>query len=364
MLTKILDIFIFFINSALVFLKYGLIGNRINIDASTMCQLRCPTCWQNKKDLNLCSNRYLNFCDFKNFIDKYHYFKIIELANFGEIFLNPELKDIIKYANSKNVNLSARNGVNFNNVDDETMEYLVKYQFRAITFAIDGASNETYGIYRRGGCFERVIENIKRLNYFKSKYNSKYPKMIWQFIIFGHNEHELPKAKKIAQEIGMKFKPRFNFGSTPYNSFIRDKKFVRSQVGAVSIEEYEKKTGRPYIPACINLWTSPQIDYAGKLLGCCSNNLGIDFGNVFRDGLKRCIKSDRFQYAKKMLTGRVSPRSDIPCFHCRRYRKMKETNSYINPVKIFRKLGISHLLYQTFSKEYNYTGIRERQKAP
>ena len=49
----------------------------------------------------------------------------IELSNWGEIFLNPELKEIIKYAYSKKIGLFADNGVNFNNVSDEVLECLI-----------------------------------------------------------------------------------------------------------------------------------------------------------------------------------------------------------------------------------------------
>jgi hypothetical protein len=39
----------------------------------------------------------------------------------------------------------------------------------------------------------------------EGKYRSPYPHLRWQFIVFPHNEHELPKARAMAQELGMRF---------------------------------------------------------------------------------------------------------------------------------------------------------------
>ena len=74
-----------------------------------------------------------------------------------------------------------------------------------MTVALDGASNETYKIYRVGGDFERVIAHIRTINAFKQRYKTDLPKMTWQFIAFGHNEHEIEKARNMAVELKMDF---------------------------------------------------------------------------------------------------------------------------------------------------------------
>ena len=68
--------------------------------------------------------------------------------------------------------------------------------------SVDGASEDTYQIYRKGGSFQEVINNIKKINHYKKIYKSKLPKLKWQFIIFGHNEHELPLAKTNGSRAG------------------------------------------------------------------------------------------------------------------------------------------------------------------
>ena len=170
---------------------------KFRIEASSICQLKCKECYMRAMDKTKapgCGYGYLKFKDYKNFIDK-NVVTSVELSDNGEIFLNPELLDIVKYSYKKNVKLTAENGVNFNDVTDEMLEALVKYKFEFLAISLDGASQETYVQYRVGGDFNKIIDNIKKVNFYKEKYNSEYPTLSWKFILFGHNEHEITKAR-------------------------------------------------------------------------------------------------------------------------------------------------------------------------
>lgn len=309
------------------FLKYR-VGDYIRLEASSICQLKCPLCPQRSK-LGIIGRGYLRFIDFKSFVDKYPNFKRIELSNYGELFLNPELEEIIRYAHSKNIHLMANNGVNLNNASKTILENIVKYQFKNITVSLDGAINDTYTIYRQGGDFNTVIENIRKINYYKEIYRSEFPKLGWQFVIFGHNEHELPIAQKMAKHLNMEFKPILNYWDESYSPII-DKDFVIRQIGFASNQEYQKKNKINFLRLCGQLWYSPQINWDGKLLGCCVNYWG-DFGNIFKSSLETCLTSEKYRYAKKMVLGLKRERADIPCSHCKIYHTMKVTHRYLLP---------------------------------
>ena len=64
---------------------------------------------------------------------------------------------------------------------------------------------------------------------------------------------------------------------------------------------------------CHGLWDLPQVNWDGKMLGCCVNYWGDFGGNVFRDGLLATINGDKMRYARDMLLGHRSARDDIPC---------------------------------------------------
>jgi hypothetical protein len=324
------------------FSKYGMVGDYVVIDASSYCQLNCKLC---PRDLYVkrAGLGYLRFADFKKFIDLHPGIKNIDLSHTGELFLNPELLDIIKYAYLKHVNLIANNGVNFNNVSDKTLECLVKFKFKAIRIAIDGATNETYTKYRSGGDFNRVINNINKLNYFKNKYNSIFPHLVWAFIIFGHNEHEIPLAKKMAKELNMTFLPIFNVH--PSFSPVRNKDYVAREIGLKSVKEYEYRSNLAYSNICMQLWYGPYINWDGRLLGCCINEWG-DYGNVFKDGLAKCVKTKKYVNAKKSLLGKIKAQNNIPCFHCDKYKKLALNNSNSSEINKLRASKLPFIILE------------------
>jgi sulfatase maturation enzyme AslB (radical SAM superfamily) len=300
------------------------LGNRIRIEASSICQLNCPLCSQhgeNKTNREIIGSGYLKFSDFKQFVDTYPNFRNIELSNYGEIFLNPELSDIIHYAYKKNIALTAANGVNLNKIDEAIVEDMVKYRFKALNISIDGATDDTYRIYRKNGDFHNVIKNIEIINYHKRKYNSKFPLLTWQFIAFSHNEAEIRLAKEMSKSLNMNFHLKLNWDSSRFQ--VTNVELVRKFAGFASRQEFEQITKRLYYPICEQLWTSPQINWDGKLLGCCVNKW-IHFGNVFRSGLEECIKDEKYLNAKEAILGKKKATKDIPCFYCPLYEKLEK----------------------------------------
>lgn len=299
-------------------------SRHLRLEATAKCQLKCPLCLTGThyhRKHSAVGWGHLQVDKFRSFLEKNPQIQSLELSNYGELFLHPHIKEILEIAYQKNITLTALNGTNLNHLPDEVAELLVRYKFRKMKVSIDGASQETYQQYRVGGKFEQVIENIRKINFYKKKYQSPYPKLKWQFIVFGHNEHELPKAKKMAQELNMSFKAKLNY--SPKKFPIQNADFVASEtgLGLAYIDEFEKKANALYSPACFQLWTAPQINWDGKLLGCCVNHFG-DFGNVFEEGLDQVLQSEKYVYAKKMLLGEAPERKDIPCSQCNRYKKV------------------------------------------
>jgi MoaA/NifB/PqqE/SkfB family radical SAM enzyme len=317
-----------------------IIPRKLRIEASSYCQLRCPSCPNTDGAMQPVVGRgFLKTADFKKLADGNPQILIIELSNCGEIFLNPDLLGIMEFAYRQKILLTADNGVNLNSVKEDVLEGLVKYQFRSMTCAIDGASNDTYKIYRVNGNFEAVIENIKKINKFKEKYRSKYPLLTWQLVVFGHNEHEIPRARMLAGDLKMAFRLKLSWD--PDFSPVRNKDFVRkvSGLNAASREEYKERRGVDYMDGiCHQLWEQPQINWDGKVLGCCHNFWGDFGGNTFKDGLLKSVNNEKIKYARDMLLGRKVTRADIPCTKCDIYLSRRANNQWL-------ERGISRSLF-------------------
>jgi MoaA/NifB/PqqE/SkfB family radical SAM enzyme len=310
-----------------IYLHCGFWGKgAIRLEAAAACQLRCPICvdvWQPKKGVG---SGTLRFHHFKEFVDRYPYFNEIEISNNGEIFLNNELDQIIQYAHERGIGLTAANGVNLNHVKEKTLENLVRYGFRFLRVSIDGATQSTYEKYRTRGDLGKVLTNIRKINGYKEVFHSGYPLLEWQFILFEHNQHEISQARKMATDLGMKFCVKRNSNPESIPS------------GA----EENKEKGEGMLDAdsaiCRQLFLAPQINWDGRLLGCCVNSSSNDYGNVFETGLKECIQGERYQYALQMLQGRKEPRNDIVCTECSIYKQMRRSGKYLTEFTLSGRL--------------------------
>lgn len=162
--------------------------SKIRLEASSVCQLKCPGCPNTTNEISRSIGAgYLSFDNFKHVIESARELEEVELSNFGEIFLNPDLAKMIEYALGKGVVLRADNGCNLNTISDEMQELLCVNSFKSITCSLDGASNRVYKMYRRNGDFDKVISVIQDINRFKEKHKTRYPELTWQFIIMPHN---------------------------------------------------------------------------------------------------------------------------------------------------------------------------------
>ncbi len=305
----------------------------IRLEACTICQLNCHSCYMRQDPegvKNGCGNGMLSFENFKKIVDD-NDFETIELSNHGEIFLNPELVKIMEYAYEKGIKLTADNGVNLNKLTDKQAEALVKYEFENIVVSIDGASQETYKQYRRRGNFDKVIQNIEKINFYKKKYDKEKPYLNWKFVIFGHNEHEVKKAKRMAKKLGMEIFFATNWD--PDFSPATDLEQVKELTGVTGVTHTPRSRLQQFINKeidwyyCNFLWESPQINWDGQILGCCSlydKNFG---GNVFEEGLLNALNNPKMIYAKNMVTGKAPALKDIPCTDCYVYKNLKRAKN-------------------------------------
>ena len=265
--------------------------------------------------------------------------KKIELSNSGEVFMNPDLVKILQYAYENGVKTTITNGVNLNYLTDEQAEALVKYQVDTVTVSLDGASQKTYEIYRVGGNYKKVIDNIKKIIKYKKKHKSYFPFINWKFIVFGHNEHEIPRAKKEAKRLKLEMK--FDANWDPKYSPVKDKEMVIKETNIQSLDvnvspceqlkEFEDGDVDWFF--CRDLWDGPQINWDGQILGCCANFKENFGGNAFKDGLLNALNNPKMIYAKNMVTNNAKPAKDIPCSRCWVYRDMYKNNKWLKSPK-------------------------------
>lgn len=134
----------------------------------------------------------------------------------------------------------------------------------------------------------------------------------------------------MAEELDMKFFAKLTWDDNL--SPIHDKETVRRErkTGAATRLEFRELYGHDYMQGiCNQLWDHPQINWDGKVLGCCRNFWGHFGGNAFTDGLIPSLNNEKITYARKMLRGEMPAREDIPCTTCEIYLHMCANNRWI-----------------------------------
>jgi MoaA/NifB/PqqE/SkfB family radical SAM enzyme len=302
----------------------------VRLDFCTFCQLSCPECSVGKGDYGDFGKGYLKFDDFVKFVEMNPFVQRIEIANRGEIFLNPDLSKIMEFAHAKNILLTAMNSVNFNTVSDDVIESMVVNQFLALSINVDAVNQKAYEQYRYGGNFSTVINNIKKLWICKKTYSSDLPIVNLLYLVFKHNSsrEELRAAKKMAQELDA----TLHFCKDRIFYYIpEDTDMIYEETGLTypkTTFEYEDNFTRAANPPCLDLWKFPSLNYDGKFLGCHYNGTGISDLNVFEQGLKKCLESEAVQKTKKMLLGGEIC-EESPCCLCWHYRQFVWHDAFI-----------------------------------
>jgi hypothetical protein len=312
------------------------------LDVSSLCQLNCLLCpAAQRKGRSFVGRGVLPVADFIEFVDSNPQIKMIEIGNSGEVFLNPDLPDILRYAHDKGVTIRIAEGANLNDAADEALESLVKYRVYVLRVAIDGATQETYRIYRVGGDLRKVLKNVQRINHYKKQYKSGLPRLVLQFIPFGHNEHEIDRMACMARAFGMEIEFKLNefAGKLPLVNQSR----LTELLGYSDRASYLEKTGDMYMrDICLQVWRAPQINWDGRLLGC-SNNYSVHYAEqALGKAFVSEINNEPIRYARKMLMGIAPPRDDVPCTACDRFADYKKHNRWFTPQEI--RNGMDRLL--------------------
>jgi MoaA/NifB/PqqE/SkfB family radical SAM enzyme len=171
------------------------------IEPNLFCNLHCPAC-PTGLGLDLRPTVSIKEDLFKAAIDEIgDYVFRLYMYNWGEPLLHKQTPEMIRYAKDKDIEIFLSTNLSIKLTDDY-IERLVRSGLDNLIVSLDGVTEETYVKYRRNGNFNLVRENIRRINAMKEKLGLQTPKIVWQFLVFRHNEHELPQALAEYKEWG------------------------------------------------------------------------------------------------------------------------------------------------------------------
>lgn len=274
------------------------------IETINYCNLRCPAC-PTITPFSKRKREKMSFNNFKKIIENEgKYFLMAAINPSGEAFLNDDIWKMITTLNKHKIYTHLES--NFNLLKpEEAIKNIINSKLDFLSVSIDGATPEVYKQYRVGGDFNKVMANLKKLTDLKEKIKTAKPYIKWQFIAMKHNEHEINKARDIADKLGID-----DFGTflpfapvAEYYMFNENQKMVHDINKKFSPKNKSQKVNSAKdLMSCYQAYKELVINVDGSIIPCCRlRGKGISFGNAFSDNIFEVWNNKSFQQFRKNL---------------------------------------------------------------
>jgi MoaA/NifB/PqqE/SkfB family radical SAM enzyme len=173
----------------------------VHLEMTERCNLACLMCDRNINggEVNpYLEGRTLTYRDLRiafppSFVRQLK--KIYMCGNYGDPILAPHVLEIMDYFrfHNKNINLGIiTNGCSKPKIWWNEIATVVDY----IRFGIDGLE-DTHKMYRQKVIWDLVIRNAKA-------FIDAGGYAIWDYLVFGHNEHQIEEARALSKKLGFK----------------------------------------------------------------------------------------------------------------------------------------------------------------
>lgn len=272
------------------------------LDVTNRCNLRCPYCFTGHGLKDGREVQFVKLETVRRFVDEAGKYLIgINLFNWGEPLLHPEIAAIIRLFHQARIFTKIASNLNIRN--PAVLETAMLAGLDYLSVSLDGATQEVYAKYRRGGNLELVLANLRFLVARRRQLGLRTPVIEWQFLVFPHNRHELRAARDLAAELGVDiFKARS--GAAPARQGVADE---AGRLGELAV--------------CEQLWRSVVVQSDGGILPCCYLFYRRDdFGRLGQGKLSETLNNDRFRRARRLFRPKAAadlpPDFQHPCLIC------------------------------------------------
>jgi MoaA/NifB/PqqE/SkfB family radical SAM enzyme len=278
------------------------------LETTNSCNLHCPFCLTGKGISGGREVRHMAYEEAVRIIDDVaDSVYLLQLYTWGEPLLNKDTLRVVEYAKRKNLYVML--STNATAMTPAYNRRLIEAGIDYVTVAVDGLTQETYGHYRRGGDYEKVIANVRDLLTQRRLLKAQTPFVEWQFIVFRHNEHEVEEAEGMAYAMGIdKF--------TPLPAYVEDEAWAPR--GA----KYRTQIYNPErIMDCERPWSHLNVRADGGVASCCYEFFKKDdFGDLRTQHFAEVWNNELFRTSRRLITqrrrGQPLENSPLICHDC------------------------------------------------
>lgn len=224
--------------------------------------------------------------------DIHSHVNVVQFFFQGEPFLNPRLPEFIQIASRYNLySIISTNG---HFLTPERIDHLLEAELDHIIISVDGLTQATYEKYRVNGNLSTVVQGIREL--VKRRGTRIRPLIELQFIVFKHNELEVPYVLPFSKEIGV---DRVTIKSAQV--YTEPKKWLPK---AKKYRRYHED-GQLKIPLpnrCWKMWHSFEVTWDGNIIPCCfDKDAHYRFGNIHSESFHSIWKGEKYQMFRHQL---------------------------------------------------------------
>lgn len=282
------------------------------------CQLRCPLCPTGNR-LSIGRGRGpLKIKTVETLLEEVgDQVETIELFNWGEPFLNPDACRIIRLISGRGIKTVLSS--NLQRIPDP--REIIDSGLSELIVSCHGITQQTYEKYMVGGDVTRTLNNIDRI--VAAGGRDMKMKIILRFVVFAHNEHELPLAEErfrgtpvIIEAAPMRMDMRDEILRTQEQNLGEYGEWVPE-----SSRFYDKQLGTAIrSPLGCNLpFEESVIDVDGSVSMCCSSfDPKYNVGNFLAEGFSTVWNGKNYQEARRVVTGREETgKENVICRTCK-----------------------------------------------
>jgi radical SAM protein with 4Fe4S-binding SPASM domain len=283
---------------------------RYTIDPVNYCVLRCPLCPTGQGTLGRPAGK-LRLVHYKSIIDMiYPYTYYLDLFNWGEPFLHPNIIEFIRYASQRDI--MVRISSNMNVFSEELAVGVVQAGLTDLVVDVDGATQETYELYRRGGNLDMLIDHVRMVVSAKKRLRSVTPLINARMLVTRKNEHQVGDVRALVESAGVEL-----FSVTPI--FIQSDSQSDAEEWLPQDSSYLAYADRADVKNtwdCADLWEGMTINWDGSVLPCCwIHDSRHDFGNILSVPLRDLWNNAHYVAARRALRRRQRDKATV-CGTC------------------------------------------------
>jgi len=274
------------------------------IEPTNICNLKCPLCPSGADNLTR-KKGFMDYATFTKIIDEVaDYTFMLILWNQGEPFLHSDFLKMLSYAHQKRLYLMVSTNANLM----PPAQKLIETGIDLLIVSLDGATQESYNLYRRNGSLPAVLQNVTELVKAKKALGCKYPTVVWQFLVMRHNEHEIEQIKQLSAqtEVDMLVFKTVQIYSRediekylPTNPHYCRYKLVKSTTDPDAPLDFILPT---FKNRCYRIWFQPVINWDGQMSVCCfDKDIVYKIGNVSTKTVYKLYQSTRFNNFRRVV---------------------------------------------------------------